>query len=152
MKAFTLDDFLKLAYLPYNTQLASFVANVGVIADMRTEQAAECAHRTAKLMQHSSLLDLDTWKQFHAWVDTAERSLIDQIDQALCNGDLLIPLSMPMVDPAALRICMMPVPNMGTFRAPRVSPRWVQRSSGRELVIDQAPGPANQFPPHFPLN
>lgn len=116
--------FRKLSFIPYNAIVASFLARRGNIAEMRDEQRIESTHRKIKLRENPNM-DQTEWAGFNLWLDQAERGLIDQIEQHVSNGDLLVPITPDEMEIAAWHICSLVVQPFGTWvpsdRMPRLN-------------------------------
>ncbi len=137
---FSAADFAKLCFVPYNTIFVSFLAHIGHIGDMRSEQEAEVEHRAVRLMGNRNLNQAE-WSDFNTWIDGAEKLLISQVEEQLSSGALVMAKTEDDLEIVGWCICRMEVSPMGNLHVGRRMPLWNRDRNGqRSLVIVSATG------------
>ncbi len=137
---FTGEEFRKLCFVPYNTIFVSFLAHIGHIGDMRSEQEAEVEHRAERLRANPNLNQAQ-WAEFNTWIDGAEKELIGKIEEQLSSGALGMAKTEDDLEIVGWCICRMEVLPMGNLRVGRRMPKWkVEQDGQRSLIIISATG------------
>ncbi len=119
-------------YLPHNSIYRVFLSHAPDMAAMVADQAEMMKARFSRLEGHP-FYDRDSWGKYLAWTDEAERTLLDQIEFSLANGDLWPPDGTNIMA-IGHRICRMQVLPMGEWRPLPVKVRRSVYHGGGHIV------------------